>query len=633
MGKRNGPPIWYWEVEPAKTIYERFEKVQHLLECWNPNCFSIGKFCRDSNGTGMATYACIKCSTCTKKIRASKFFTRVMKGSENDPILKLEKRRPLSAKSRNHKKIPAIKNIDLKNADKKSSSELEETADEDEDFYETDESDQEMTSTKANLPSTSGARNTANLPANYKYAHPSMGAAKYFELSEEFKKECPEAVAKNPIPEHSEEEVPKNQPEDNQIQVESSDEEFPESRYATRSETEEVISALTRSNAAQDASKKIFRYDIPDTNKRRAQDVPSSDEVVTKSYLEKQMESFLTSIKSLVNSSAKNATRIPPRHAKPSGQITSLGFFKPTAQAKGTVTEAESTDILALKKENDLLKAQISSLTAKIDQLIRLQIAQDNRNKGKTPSVNSLRTNSQPSVLLTTSGISAQFSSQPPTKPRKPTFAEIAKSQVKTGSEAEITKYEEALRRIAGINPLGTGTKAEENHKVARIYIQGISRQPIRDVKSSMFLMKFRLSKIWNMDFIGKSTAEFTVSADYAAAFISRTKSFPFLTVLPKVDPSKPMNIEATLETKKNIRAAFHRRIVRSLENTKNPLFQAYLKDLAAESRIPVDLTKIPNLAEENQTTDEILVPELLIENDTEITKNADEIELNMDFD
>ncbi|PWA00775.1 hypothetical protein BB558_003166, partial [Smittium angustum] len=150
---------------------------------------------------------------------------------------------------------------------------------------------------------------------------------------------------------------------------------------------------------------------------------------------------------------------------------------------------------------------------------------------------------------------------------------------------------------------------------------------------SSMFLMKFRLSKIWNMDFIGKSTAEFTVSADYAAAFISRTKSFPFLTVLPKVDPSKPMNIEATLETKKNIRAAFHRRIVRSLENTKNPLFQAYLKDLAAESRIPVDLTKIPNLAEENQTTDEILVPELLIENDTEITKNADEIELNMDFD
>ncbi|PVZ96842.1 hypothetical protein BB558_007233, partial [Smittium angustum] len=125
----------------------------------------------------------------------------------------------------------------------------------------------------------------------------------------------------------------------------------------------------------------------------------------------------------------------------------------------------------------------------------------------------------------------------------------------------------------------------------------------------------------------------FTVSADYAAAFVSRTKSFPFLTVLPKVDPSKPFSVDAPLEIRNNIRAAFHRRIIRSLENTKNPLFQAYLKDLAIESRIPIDLTKIPDLTEEIEVADNIEVSKILTENNTEITKNSDEIELNMDFD
>ncbi|PWA01676.1 hypothetical protein BB558_002208, partial [Smittium angustum] len=270
MGPRKGPPKWYWEVEPAKTIYERFKKDRHKLECWNPNCKSVGRFCKDSNGKGQGTYGCIKCSVCEKKIRASKFFIKSMKGSKDDPILKLEARSvhfkepedPTTSR-------PAIPHVlppspgtwpsddesdsdyvgdehTASGEDFESDTDSEGSEDSGDRYLRSDQeilvSDTEMLDISTDLlpPKTSAIPpKTTAAPTKIEYAHPSMGAAKFFELSDEFKKECPEAVAKNPIPEHSEEDIPADHPENNQIQVESSDEEFSTSRFATLSETEE----------------------------------------------------------------------------------------------------------------------------------------------------------------------------------------------------------------------------------------------------------------------------------------------------------------------------------------------------------------------------------------------------------
>ncbi|OMJ24688.1 hypothetical protein AYI69_g4547 [Smittium culicis] len=48
------------------------------------------------------------------------------------------------------------------------------------------------------------------------------------------------------------------------------------------------------------------------------------------------------------------------------------------------------------------------------------------------------------------------------------------------------------------------------------------------------------------MDFIGKSMLELTVAEEYAPAFCHRVKAFDFLKLMPKVDPSKPINPSAS---------------------------------------------------------------------------------------
>ncbi|PVZ97775.1 hypothetical protein BB558_006257, partial [Smittium angustum] len=111
----------------------------------------------------------------------------------------------------------------------------------------------------------------------------------------------------------------------------------------------------------------------------------------------------------------------------------------------------------------------------------------------------------------------------------------------------------------------------------------------------SFAIMRFKLSKILNMDFIGRSTMEITVMEEYARGLVAHTKAFPFLTVLSKVDPAKPMNPEATQLTKDLIRQAFYRRIQASVEKTTKPIFKQYLLDLANELAIPLLPQNISN--------------------------------------
>ncbi|PVU87637.1 hypothetical protein BB559_005728 [Furculomyces boomerangus] len=276
----------------------------------------------------------------------------------------------------------------------------------------------------------------------------------------------------------------------------------------------------------------------PVARKRYAEDPSSQQE--TDIGIKNQLEIFMASVKTLISKSISTALASKSTPAIQSeNSINSFGY---SLKGMPRLADSESTSIKALKAENQqntpMLKLKLATI---------------------------------------------------------PTFAEIARSRIKNGTKEEVDKLHSAIRKIAGVKPLGTGTRAEVKHKVARLYIQGISRQPIREVKESFAIMRFKLSKILNMDFIGRSTMEITVMEEYARGLVAHTKAFPFLTVLSKVDPAKPMNPEATQLTKDLIRQAFYRRIQASVEKTTKPIFKQYLLDLANELAIPLLPQNISN--------------------------------------
>ncbi|PVU86210.1 hypothetical protein BB561_006786 [Smittium simulii] len=119
--------------------------------------------------------------------------------------------------------------------------------------------------------------------------------------------------------------------------------------------------------------------------------------------------------------------------------------------------------------------------------------------------------------------------------------------------------------------------------------------------------MRFRLSKIYSLDFIGKKTLEFTVSADYAAALIQKVRSYPFLTVHDKVNPEQPIDKNASEQVKTTVRNAYTERLQRAFAATKRPELAAYFKDLASESNIalePLPVQPNPILAADSMTVD-----------------------------
>lgn len=290
--------------------------------------------------------------------------------------------------------------------------------------------------------------------------------------------------------------------------------------------------------------------------------------------------------------------------------------------------EDTSLSNLRLSEMEQNVKAiefKLSSLESQIQKLIQLlepsrNTSQEQPNPQASEAMQAPQTVRSESSVATTSKLNPS-SQQPPqvssnlSSPRKPTFAEIAKKNAKTGTREEVEKMTSALRKCVGAKPPFTSTEAEVKHKVCRIYIQGIKQQPIREVKSILYDLRFQLSKIWSIDFIGKTTVEITVMSSYAHAFCAQAKKFPIFKILPKVNPSKPMDPKASPDMAEKIKVAFKRRLQQSYNLSQQSMYKEYLADLAMEYGIY--LRKIPN-------PDEIPIDDL--DDDVEIEDSTDDM-------
>ncbi|PWA00800.1 hypothetical protein BB558_003137 [Smittium angustum] len=182
-------------------------------------------------------------------------------------------------------------------------------------------------------------------------------------------------------------------------------------------------------------------------------------------------------------------------------------------------------------------------------------------------------------------------------------YYELARRFSKSKKSRDIKKIYNAIKLCIGEETYfsdgpapNSGTKAEEKHKYSRLYIQGINRMSYRKLKNILYDFRFRLKKIHSLDFIGKKTLEFTVVSDYAKAFLYNCNDLGFMKHLENVDPSKPIDEEATGETVEKVKSAYIKRVQDSYSRSKNEKYKRYLEDLTLEVGIPLERdNSIPN--------------------------------------
>ena len=314
----------------------------------------------------------------------------------------------------------------------------------------------------------------------------------------------------------------------------------------------------------------------------------SSSDIGNKSYIDKKFDDMKAFFVDMFK-----AQEYPGHHSSDMSGILQVLLEQ---------NEILKNQINALQKEIKLLKEPKSASPSQVPSLILDHGTDDSL---IVPETQAPQQNNQ---------AVAKEQAQVTLKNSKPSFADIAKRFTKQNNSTSSTVIQSALRKLAGVKQPFTSTKTEVKHQVCRVYIQGIQRQSIKEVKASLFELRFQLSKIFSIDFIGKMVVEFTIPSSYLNAFLRKINEIPIFSVVKNVDPSKPADPKATEQTKEIIKAAYIKRIQSSLHNSKNQEYKAYLVDLAAELNIPILESDIHTEYSNNKSMD--------VETSSQVTQN-----------
>lgn len=175
---------------------------------------------------------------------------------------------------------------------------------------------------------------------------------------------------------------------------------------------------------------------------------------------------------------------------------------------------------------------------------------------------------------------SSTITSPNPSHPHlKPTFAEIAGKLGIADSE-----HADARVALAALRPKKQQISPGEHriqpplNKLKTIYVTGFQRMAISEVKKYLFTLRFTLSKIINISFIGQSTIEFLIFKDYVHSFHARCSIFGWKVLPEEYDPSKPSDPKAgtNSEISEKVRSAFLTRIKATIVSSSRPIVKEY---------------------------------------------------------
>jgi hypothetical protein len=131
----------------------------------------------------------------------------------------------------------------------------------------------------------------------------------------------------------------------------------------------------------------------------------------------------------------------------------------------------------------------------------------------------------------------------------------------------------------------GLVQKSKDNVKT--IYFKGVERMRISELKKILFESRFVLSKIFNLDFIGRNVLEVVVHATYCEEMKKRFLGQGLATF--EFDPRKPDDPEASEERKKECIERFKARMNRVIERGKCEVSVSWAKRQLADTNHPED--------------------------------------------
>lgn len=248
-----------------------------------------------------------------------------------------------------------------------------------------------------------------------------------------------------------------------------------------------------------------------------------------------------------------------------------------------TLIQEQSSEILSLREEIKTLSKQMSSLTSLVQQIVPGIAVSENA----TPQVLSTEIESgtnQASPQATNSTAPKAVRSTSAATGRK-TYAEIAQSRGITGDQQiSAVKALQDLCKRPRVRPTLSNLQ--------KIYVQGISRQPIKKLKSILQAVRIRTSAIPSISFVGLQTVEFLVTSDYANGFKKAIKQLSPVEnrfrILECYDASTASDPTASPELKNKLQAAFVTRLHGIIKNNTNQTAQDYFKDWLQRLNLPL---------------------------------------------
>ena len=151
-----------------------------------------------------------------------------------------------------------------------------------------------------------------------------------------------------------------------------------------------------------------------------------------------------------------------------------------------------------------------------------------------------------------------------------------------------------ALAAISAPKRLPRRSPLDTRHKLTRVYVQGITRMPISELKKHLRTLRFMTSKIANVSFVDNNIVEFLLDPTYFASFRGRLRHVDSLSILPAHDPSCPRDAKASPKVKENVHRRFVDRLHKTAATTSIPEVRQYFIDWCASIGAPVPSNATP---------------------------------------
>lgn len=271
--------------------------------------------------------------------------------------------------------------------------------------------------------------------------------------------------------------------------------------------------------------------------------------------------------------------------------------------AQQVLIDQQASEISSLREE----LTNLSSHVAKLTQLINQSISNSTSTVNKTTTNQNLSIQPSPVqkhniIQSATPIVVANNTTQPETTVNSPsnkkTYAQIASSRRLTGEDHQAAvKALEILCKRPRIKPSATNL-----HKV---YVQGIARQPIKQLKTLFQSVRIRTSALVSISFVGLQTVEFLITGDYVNGFKRAIKDLSPVEgrfkILESYDPSTAADPKASADTKNNLQVAFVRRLHGIISSNPNKVARDYFNQWLSNLNLP-----LPSVANEGDESEEV---------------------------